>query len=308
MLQIKELPHICGIYKITNKINTHCYIGQSTDIYNRFNCHHIYDYINPKSPNYNFQIYQAFRKYGLENFKVTILEECQPNELDEREIYWIKYFNSFEYGYNATPGGQNWSPLIHTELIEAKRAATRKKNKSLNSENHPRAKLSNIEVEQIRNSYEKGENVDNIWQRYKHLYPSKDVFRRIIFGQSYSDIKQIDKETIRYTNAKLTKEQVLDIRTKFYTLNYSQSDLAREYNVSPNTIKGICDRTSYSHINDNIPDLRKKQNYRLSPAEVKEIRKEWAEGKTFSALAKKYGVGVSAISRCCRRITYTEVD
>jgi group I intron endonuclease len=47
------------------------------------------------------------RKYGLENFSFDILEECEIEELNEKEIYYIDYFNSHLEGYNQTLGGSN---------------------------------------------------------------------------------------------------------------------------------------------------------------------------------------------------------
>jgi hypothetical protein len=50
-------------------------------------------------------LYCAFAKYGLENFEVTTIEEVNVTQLDEREIYWIAKYDSFNKGYNATIGG-----------------------------------------------------------------------------------------------------------------------------------------------------------------------------------------------------------
>lgn len=44
-------------------------------------------------------------KYGINNFTIEQVEECLPEELNEREEYWIEYYNSFKNGYNATIGG-----------------------------------------------------------------------------------------------------------------------------------------------------------------------------------------------------------
>lgn len=51
-------------------------------------------------------MYLDFKKYGFENFSFEILEECKTEELDEEEIYWIKYYDSYNKGYNLTGGGQ----------------------------------------------------------------------------------------------------------------------------------------------------------------------------------------------------------
>lgn len=93
-----------GIYKITNEINGKAYIGQSICIEERFKQHKREAFYKNKRS--NKILYQAFRKYGLENFSFEILEECTKEELDNREIYWIKYYNTFNDGYNLTMGGQ----------------------------------------------------------------------------------------------------------------------------------------------------------------------------------------------------------
>ena len=42
------------------------------------------------------------RKYGLENFTFEVLEECDAAALNERELYWIRKYDSYNNGYNAT--------------------------------------------------------------------------------------------------------------------------------------------------------------------------------------------------------------
>lgn len=98
----------CGIYKITNKNNGKCYIGQSVDIPARWR-QHISESQNTESVAFNCHFYRAIRKYGVDNFTFEIVEFCNPNELNDREIYYIGKFNSYEYGYNMTIGGQDFS-------------------------------------------------------------------------------------------------------------------------------------------------------------------------------------------------------
>lgn len=88
-----------GIYIIKNKINSHVYIGQSTSIEDRIK-QHFRNYQNSNIHTYNYPLYRAIRKYGLENFYYEILEECSIDALTNREIYWIAEFNSLENGYN----------------------------------------------------------------------------------------------------------------------------------------------------------------------------------------------------------------
>ena len=96
----------CGIYKITNKINGHSYIGQSVNIIRRWGDHrHHYHNLD-----YDCTLYKAFRKYGLENFEFEIIEECEPELLDEKEEYYIKLYDTYKNGYNLTIGG-DFNPM-----------------------------------------------------------------------------------------------------------------------------------------------------------------------------------------------------
>lgn len=93
----------CGIYKIENNLNHKIYIGQSKNIEARWRKH--------RSADDNYSIHKAFRKYGIENFSFDVIEETSPDQLDEREVYWISYYHSYEEGYNETIGGQGTSGL-----------------------------------------------------------------------------------------------------------------------------------------------------------------------------------------------------
>ena len=85
----------CGVYKITNKINNNCYIGKSVDIEHRWK-QHKYNYNKEKLKCYNYYLYRAFRKYGIENFNFEILELCERENLIEVET---KYYNMYKRVY-----------------------------------------------------------------------------------------------------------------------------------------------------------------------------------------------------------------
>lgn len=88
-----------GIYKITNKINGKSYIGQSIHIEERWK-EHLY-----RNSSHTSLIKLALQKYGANNFTFEVIEECNQEELDKKEIYWIKYFDTYNNGYNLTLGG-----------------------------------------------------------------------------------------------------------------------------------------------------------------------------------------------------------
>ena len=98
-----------GIYKFTSKITGKSYIGQSIHIEKRYQEH--LQEVN----NNNSKWYQALREQGINNFEFSILEICEPSQLNEREIYWIEQYNSYLDGYNSTPGGN--SKCYNPQLI-----------------------------------------------------------------------------------------------------------------------------------------------------------------------------------------------
>lgn len=91
------------IYIIRNTVNTKVYVGQTTvSIKLRFQNH-----LSAARNGKDYIIGKAIRKYGEDKFYIELLEECSEEELNEKEIYWISYFNSANsrFGYNMSIGG-----------------------------------------------------------------------------------------------------------------------------------------------------------------------------------------------------------
>lgn len=86
------------IYKITCKVNNKVYIGQTCeDINKRFRRHMGY-----QSLEHDTKFYRAVRKYGKENFYIEQIDSADTqDELDDKEIYWINYYDSAQNGYNT---------------------------------------------------------------------------------------------------------------------------------------------------------------------------------------------------------------
>lgn len=115
------------IYKITNKINSKVYVGQTMKTLKERFQKHCWGTTEKDSYHLNMAIKKAIRKYGKENFTIELIEEVEQDKLDEREVYWISFYNSYYKGYNCTLGGQNGATRLTTlsykeenEVIEAK--------------------------------------------------------------------------------------------------------------------------------------------------------------------------------------------
>lgn len=94
----------CGIYKITNIKNKKAYIGKSVEIIPKRWTEHIKTSLNIGNISHT-KIHDAMKEYGIENFTFEILEECSKEKLNEREKYWIAFYETNTYGYNIKSGG-----------------------------------------------------------------------------------------------------------------------------------------------------------------------------------------------------------
>lgn len=106
------------IYKINCIVTNKSYIGETSNVQKRFK-HHLNDGVNPNSYKQKYELYQDILKYGKECFNVEVLEECTYKDSVDREEYWIKYYNTYENGYNNAPR-QNVTSLGYQYTEERK--------------------------------------------------------------------------------------------------------------------------------------------------------------------------------------------
>lgn len=101
----KYKPKFSGVYGIRNIKNGKIYIGQSYNIHKRW-CEHKYDLNN--NIHHNKKLQNAWNKYGETSFCFFVIEKCEQDIINEREIFWIAYYNSTNrnIGYNLSTGGE----------------------------------------------------------------------------------------------------------------------------------------------------------------------------------------------------------
>ena len=198
------------IYKITNNINGKCYIGQTTNWKRRFQEH--------RNKGYGLEdnkiLYRAFDKYGIDNFSFEVLEECE--NYNDREQYWIAYYNSCENGYNMTIGGD--LPPLHIK------------------EENPFATHSQNEVDEV----------------IRLIITTKLQFKEIAEITNYdsSTIERINKgllwhdDNLVYPLRKdrspdFVLERALKIIDDLKNTNLTQKEIAEKYQVSRSAVTAI---------------------------------------------------------------------
>lgn len=92
------------IYKIQCLSNGKVYIGQTKNKRKRWDEH---KYELRRGIHHSTHLQRAWNKFGEKNFTFTVIEECQQENADEREVYWIRFYDSTNKmkGYNLEGGG-----------------------------------------------------------------------------------------------------------------------------------------------------------------------------------------------------------
>lgn len=226
-----------GIYKITNVNNNKVYIGQSNNLERRYKEHFIWNLNNKQ------YIDELIQDLGKENFSFEIIEECELEVLDEREKYWIKYYNSFYEGYNKTKGGAG--------------------------DFYGNPKLTIDDVKRIRESYNNKEERKEVYKLYKDKI-TYSGFCHVWDGSRWKNImpevyteenKEYHKEKGRYKSgeshpsAKLSDQEVIEIRKRY--VNETATQIWQDYKdiYTLGSLKQILNGVKYSH----LPIYKKKE-------------------------------------------------
>lgn len=115
------------IYKITNNVNGLIYVGCTINsLKQRFN-EHLYRCFKS---DYKSKLYNSIKKYGQENFKIELIEECDLNTIYETEKKYIQEYDSYNNGLNSTIGGEGCVGYTHSPEIRQKISETLKKGNS----------------------------------------------------------------------------------------------------------------------------------------------------------------------------------
>ena len=103
------------IYRITNTINGKCYVGKSTERYFK---KRMYRH-KTETALTDTHFGRAISKYGWDNFVIDIIEQnISAKDINAREMYWIKHYDSLNSGYNSTSGGEGGNTYLKKSEAE----------------------------------------------------------------------------------------------------------------------------------------------------------------------------------------------
>lgn len=271
----EKLTQTGCIYAIFNTVTQKYYIGQ-TVLKNpiiRWKDH--YDEAFVKNSQYH--LYCSMRKYGIEKFQFQIIENnILIEELDDKEKYYIKLYNSFNDGYNNTLGGQDSS--WHTKLTKEQVIEIIK----LIEENN----LSFVQISKIYNvnpSTISDINNGDTWHFEEYKYPI------------------LNKNNKKY----FTEEEIQDIYRKLRK-GLSIKTIGEYYQVSKTTISNINNGKIYIHENEEYPIYKAiNSSKHLEINQIKNIIKYLQETNlSYTKIGEQLNIGRKTISNIDKGLGY----
>lgn len=220
------------IYLAVNNINGKVYVGQTIlSLNERIGDH------RRKSNIHNSKSYfhSAIRKYGFDSFQWLIIDKAaNRNELNNKEMFWIKYYNSSnkKYGYNLENGGGNKSPNIET-----------RKKISMSQKGIKRSEEFKKKISKAT----KGERNPFYGKHHTAASRIKCGIKNIGRKLSKEHIEKCRHLGENNWRANLKTHQVIKIK-KLLQAGERIVNIAKIFNVTPNTIKMIKYNISWKHI------------------------------------------------------------
>lgn len=285
------------IYKITNKVNNKSYIGQT-----RYTVEFRWKQHQHKKDNVYF--HNAIHKYGVDNFLVEVLEECNIENLSSREIFYIAKYDTFNNGYNLTIGGEGNRTLVLDNkydeikelylsgfssnkiatLYKVDKASIVKILKSLGVKiRSNKLNINNQEFQELVKDYKSGYSLQELAKRYDCTKSGLGNFLKN---------KGIDLRD-RY-NILTDEKSQCELVNEYLDNNLTINELSSKYHCCHNTLFKILSLHG-------IDKKGKGTHFKLSETKCLEVIKQFNSGKTVKYIAEKYEVNKSTIYSILRR-------
>lgn len=233
------------IYKITNTINNKAYVGQSINpIEKRFHRH-----INDALANrLDTHFARAIRKYGQENFILELIDTAtSQEELNQKEHYWINYYNTVQEGYNETDsllkcGGNTYLSKTPEEMKKIKEKIRQSKLGEKNP-NATKVKCKNM-ITNEEYHFGSVSELEHFLQAPNHTAITRRCNRKIkclyngIWNIAYEQDEYNPEATAEKNNKRSTRVHVKNLETKEESDFISFAAAERFFNLPNKALSG----------------------------------------------------------------------
>lgn len=284
------------IYRIYNTINNMSYIGQTTiDIEDRFKQH-----ISNSKQGSHSRLHLAISKYGVDKFRIELIEECPIKDLNEKEIFYIEKFNSYIEGYNSTIGGgfcksgsferlddyrndiielyckskYSTNKIAESYKVDKKVIILLLKSCGIELRNN-KFSLREDETEELISKYKLGASLNQLAKEYS---TSSSTIKKFLNNHN---VDTIDKDFILKDPKRCT-----EIINTFENTTLKTKEILDMYHINFSTFKKI------------IGNRGRKKKYIVLPKNKEiEIVLKYREGYSISSLRKEYNIHYRVIKR-----------
>lgn len=265
------MAKICGIYYIKNLINDKYYVGQSVDIRKRW--HREKNELSNDKDAWNTHLQSAWKMYGEKNFEFCIIEKCDKDILNEREVFWIDKLAAFTNGYNMTSGGR-----LNMEVSEETLAKIREYWANEDHLNEARQRqINRWKNPEIRKRMS-GENHHNYGKEMSQETRDKMSKARIGYTMSDEHKDKISKSLKKYFIDHPEVLTELSRKQKEYYEQHSDSLPVLKGDRSPNFGKKMSQETKNKMIESLIKHYEEHPEDRVKASEkLKQYNKEHPE-------------------------------
>ena len=275
---MENLGNVIYAYKkkSSNKI---VYVGQTINLPERHKVHTQYDPFNKNTREQDYPLSRGIRKYGVDEYELIILESnIKKEDLNDREKYWIKYYNTYWDGYNQSIGGTYpTKPIFDDQKIDTV-------------------------IEMLKDeSYSYNGIIAKTGISMTHIYNINTGARRRRDDLTYPIRKSNTKGT---KGLKLSPEENLEIHNLLKNTSLSYEEIGQKYGVKRDTIGDINAGKTKSYLLENwtypirsLSRTKATKKMKLSKEQVEQIVGLLLDSsKPFYEIASMYGVSSSTIS------------
>lgn len=227
---------ICCIYTITNLMDNKVYVGYTTDFEYRE-----YNHSNRIKANShaNEHLQYAVNKYGIENFKIEVLEECEERFLTALEHYWCTILDTHnrKFGYNIKP--------THPDIINSKISQETKDKIRISNTGNKRTEESRVKMSISAKKVKRDNNSIIKWRegrqkvsKIRGTYHSEEGAKNISIAMSTRNISKETKNKMKKAKAKPILQYT---KSGEYIREWEcAADVHRELGISAGNISNVC--------------------------------------------------------------------